>query len=103
LDENTNVDVFKEIKENYPRSSKYAKAQVNVLGEVPKSYSHQGNLEFDQSRYTIKTWDHKSMDLEMIRLLSKAYAFCEEEGHAIMDCPFMPFHIKTSITRHVEL
>jgi len=34
------------------------------------------------------------MDSEMIRLLSKAYAFCEEEGHAIMDCPFMPFHIR---------
>jgi len=26
VDENTNVDVFEEIKENYPRSSKYAKA-----------------------------------------------------------------------------
>jgi hypothetical protein len=34
---------------------------------------------------------------------SKVYAFCEEEGHVIMDCPFMPFHIKTSIIRHVEL
>jgi len=40
VDENTNVDVFEEIKENYPRSSKYAKAQVNVLGEVLKSYSN---------------------------------------------------------------
>jgi len=39
----------------------------------------------------------------MIRLFSKVYAFCEEEGHAIMDCPFVPFHIKASITRHVEL
>jgi hypothetical protein len=28
MDENTNVDVFEEIKENYPRSSEYAKAQV---------------------------------------------------------------------------
>jgi hypothetical protein len=26
VDKNTNVDVFKEIKENYPRSSEYAKA-----------------------------------------------------------------------------
>jgi hypothetical protein len=39
----------------------------------------------------------------MIRLLSKVYAFCEKEGHAIMDCPFMPFHIKAGISRHVEL
>ncbi len=30
---------------------------------------------------------------------SKVYAFCEEEGHVIMDCPFMPFHIKTSIIK----
>jgi hypothetical protein len=26
VDENTNVDVFEEIKENYPKSSVYAKA-----------------------------------------------------------------------------
>jgi len=34
VDENTNVNVFEEIKENYPRSSKYVEAQVNVLDEV---------------------------------------------------------------------
>jgi hypothetical protein len=34
VDENTNVDVFEQIKENYPRSSEYAKAQMNVLDEV---------------------------------------------------------------------
>jgi hypothetical protein len=43
------------------------------------------------------------MDLKMIRLLSKVCAFCEEKGHAIMDCPFVPFHIRASIARHVEL
>jgi hypothetical protein len=31
VDETTNIDVFADIKENYPRSSEYAKAQVNVL------------------------------------------------------------------------
>jgi len=34
VDENTNVDVFEEIKKNYPRSSKYVEAYVNVLDEV---------------------------------------------------------------------
>ncbi len=34
VDENTNVDVFKETEENYPRSFEYAKAQVNALDEV---------------------------------------------------------------------
>jgi hypothetical protein len=43
------------------------------------------------------------MDSEMIGLLSKVCVFCEEEGHAVMDCPFMPFHIKVCIVRHVEL
>ncbi len=43
------------------------------------------------------------MDSQVVRLLSKVWAFCEEEGHAIMDCPFVPFHIRTSIVRHVEL
>ncbi len=33
--ENTNVDVFEEIEENYPQSSKYVKAHVNALDEVP--------------------------------------------------------------------
>jgi hypothetical protein len=39
----------------------------------------------------------------MIRLFSRVYAFCEEERHAIMDCPFVPFHIRVGIARHVEL
>jgi hypothetical protein len=26
-----------------------------------------------------------------------------EEGHALTDCPFLPFHIKAIIARHVEL
>jgi hypothetical protein len=43
------------------------------------------------------------VDLEVIKLLLKVCAFCEEEIHAIMDCPFMPFHIIIGITRHVEL
>ncbi len=47
VDENTNVDVFEEIKENYPRSSKFAEAHVNALDEVLKSYSHKENLELD--------------------------------------------------------
>jgi len=33
VDENTNVDMFEESEENYPRS-KYAEAHVNVLDEV---------------------------------------------------------------------
>jgi hypothetical protein len=47
VDENTNVDVFEETEENYPRSFEYAKAHVNALDEIPQSYSHQGNLELD--------------------------------------------------------
>jgi predicted N-acetyltransferase YhbS len=43
------------------------------------------------------------MDLKVVRLLSKVCAFCEEQGHPIMDCPFVPFHIKVSIAGHVEL
>jgi hypothetical protein len=43
------------------------------------------------------------MDLKVVRLLSRVYAFYEEEGHVIMDCPFVSFCIKTSIARHVEL
>ncbi len=57
----------------------------------------------DQTKYIAQKKDHESMDLEMIKLLSRVCVFCEEEGHAIMDCPFMPFHIKIGIVRHVEL
>jgi hypothetical protein len=53
--------------------------------------------------YTIKTQDHEYVDSKMIRLLSKVCAFCEEKGHAIIDCPFVPFHIITNIVGHVEL
>jgi hypothetical protein len=34
VDENTNVDVFEDTKENYPRSFEYAEAKVNALDEV---------------------------------------------------------------------
>jgi hypothetical protein len=94
---------LEETKENYLKSSKYAEAHVNVLDEVPMSYSHQGNPKLDQTKYTTENKYHESMDLEVARLLSKVYAFCEEKGHAIMDCPFVPFHIRTGIARHVEL
>jgi hypothetical protein len=75
---------------------------VNVLDEILQSYSHQRNLKLDQIRYTTKTWDHEYVDLKMVKLLLKVYAFYEE-GHVIMDCPFVPFHIRASIAKHVEL
>ncbi len=102
MEENTNIDVVEEIEENNLWSSEYAKAQVNVLDDVPQSYSHQRNLELDQTRYIAKTWDHEFMNLEVVKWLSKVYAFYEE-GHAIMHCPFVPFHIRTGIARHAEL
>jgi hypothetical protein len=56
----------------------------------------------DQTKYTIETKDHEFVDLEVVKLVSRICAFCEE-GHAIMDCPFGPFHIRMAIVRHVEL
>jgi len=76
---------------------------VNVLDEVPQSYSHQGNPKLDQTKYKVKTQDHEFVNLEMVKLLSRVCAFCEEEGHAIMHCPFVPFHIRIGIAKHVEL
>jgi hypothetical protein len=38
----------------------------------------------------------------MIRLLSRVCVLCKE-GHAIVDYPFVPFHIRASIVKHVEL
>jgi hypothetical protein len=35
VEENINIDVVEDTQENYLRSSEYAKAQVNVLDEVP--------------------------------------------------------------------
>jgi hypothetical protein len=35
VEENTNIDVLEDIKENNLRSSKYVKAHVYVLDEVP--------------------------------------------------------------------
>ncbi len=57
----------------------------------------------DQTRHIDETHDHESVDSKMIRLLSRVCAFCEEEGHVIMDYPFVFFHITTCIVKHVEL
>ncbi len=43
------------------------------------------------------------MDSKVVKLLLRVCAFCDEKGHAIMDCPFVPFYIRACITRHVEL
>jgi hypothetical protein len=43
------------------------------------------------------------VDLEVAKLLSKVCALYEKIGHAIMDCPYVPFHIRTGNFRHVEL
>jgi len=43
------------------------------------------------------------MDSEVVILLLRINAFYEEEGHAIMGYPFVPFHIRSSIARHMEL
>ncbi len=43
----------------------------------------------------------ESLDLEVVRLFSKVYAFYEDEGHVIMDCPFVCFHIKANTPKHV--
>ncbi len=76
---------------------------MNVLDEVPQSYLHQGNPKLDQTIYTTETQNNEYVDSKITIILSRVYAFCEEEGHAIMDCLFVPFHIKASIVRHVEL
>jgi len=43
------------------------------------------------------------MDSKLVRLLLKVSTFCEEEGHVIMDCLFVFFHIRAGNIRHVEL
>jgi len=53
-----------------------------VLNEVPQSYSHQGNPKLDQTRYITKIHYQEYVDLEVIRLLSRIYGFCE--GHVII-------------------
>jgi hypothetical protein len=58
VEENNNIDVVKEI--DYLQSSKNVEAEVNVLDEIPQSYSQQGNLKLDQTRYTI---ENKIMNL----------------------------------------
>jgi ABC-type protease/lipase transport system fused ATPase/permease subunit len=57
----------------------------------------------DQTRHTIETRDHEYVHSEMIMLFSRVCAFYEEEGHAIMDCPFVPFHIRACFVMHMEL
>jgi hypothetical protein len=71
--------------------------------EVPQSYSHQGNPKLDQTRYTTKTRDHEFVDSKVVKFLSKVCALNEKNGNVIMDCPFVPFHIRAGIARHVEL
>ncbi len=76
---------------------------MNVFDEVPQLHSRQGNPKLDQIRYIVEMQNHEFVDSEVVRLLSKVYAFYEEERHVIMDCPFVPFHTRTCIARHVEL
>jgi hypothetical protein len=69
VEKNTNIDVVEETEENYLKSFEYVEAQVNLLDEIPQSYSHQGNLKLDQTKYTSETWDHEFVDSEVVKLL----------------------------------
>ncbi len=62
------------------------------------NHTHIKESRKGSNKYIVETRDHEFVDSEVVKLLSKVYAFCEEEGHAIMDCPFVPFHIKAGIT-----
>jgi len=56
VDENTNVDVFenmRNITQDHLNMQSF-KVQVNVLDEVPQSYPYQRNPELDQIRHTTK-------------------------------------------------
>ncbi len=91
MEENTNIDVLEEIKENYLQSFKYAEAQVNVLDEVPQSYSHQGNLKLDQIRYITEIRDHEYVDSKLVKLFSRIYALCDERrrcNYGLYFCAF---------------
>jgi predicted RNA-binding protein Jag len=79
VEENTNINVLEETKKSFLKPFEYAEAHVNVLDEVPQSYSHKINLELDQTRYITKTKDHEFMDLEVVGLLSRICAFYEEK------------------------
>jgi hypothetical protein len=43
------------------------------------------------------------VDLKVVKFLSRVCALYEKKGNVIMDCPFVPFHIRAGIARHVEL
>jgi hypothetical protein len=43
------------------------------------------------------------MDSEMVRLISKVCVFCEKNKNTIMDCLYVPFHIREGIVKHMEL
>ncbi len=64
MEENTNINVIEETKENYLRPYEYVEAHVNMLDEVPQSYLHPKNPKLNQTRYIIKTKDHEFVDLE---------------------------------------
>jgi hypothetical protein len=57
----------------------------------------------DQTRHIAKTQDYEYVDSEMIKLLSKVYAFYEKKNTCNHGFFFVPFHIKENIIRHVEL
>jgi hypothetical protein len=41
---------------------------VNVLDEVPQSYSHHGNPVLDQTKNIAKTRDHEYVDSKVAKL-----------------------------------
>ncbi len=57
----------------------------------------------DQTRHIAKTLDHEFVGSKVAILFLRVFAICEEEGHVIMDYPFVPFHIKVGIVKHVEV
>jgi len=76
------------------------------LSKEGKKKENKGNyfLSFLGFRvYHTHNQGSRIMDSKVAILLLRIYAFYEEERHAIMGYPFVPFHIRSNIATHVEL
>jgi hypothetical protein len=93
--------VFEETGKNYPRSFEYAKAQVarwsTTIILLSKESRVGSNNAYNQNTWS---WICGFGDDQVIFM-----GLCIMWGrkNVIMDCPFVPFHIKKTIARHVEL
>lgn len=87
---------------NYPRTSVYDDAQVNVLEEaLPLKMNNKSKrIKRDKINPKCRSYDFEYSSI-LVESSIKIYVFCRIKGHDVIKCPQIDIEVKGGFVKHV--